>query len=159
MLDTIPGIDRRVAEALIAEIGVDMSRFGSSARLASWAGLCPGQYESAGKSKRGTTRKGSKWLQAYLREAAKAASRTKGTYLAVQYARLRGRRGASRATGAVAHSILTAAYHILDRGQPFNDLGADWFVRRHSPEHHPRRLVAQLRALGYGLDLPERTVA
>ena len=110
LLRTIPGVDRRMAEALIAEIGVDMSRFGSSARLASWAGICPGQHESAGRQRRGTTRKGSKWLHQHLTQAAKAASRTKGTYLSAQYARLRGRRGGSRATIAVAHSILVAAF-------------------------------------------------
>ncbi|MHB8508516.1 MAG: IS110 family RNA-guided transposase [Candidatus Dormibacteria bacterium] len=159
LLDTIPGVNRRTAEALVAEIGVDMTRFESSARLASWAGLCPGQYESAGRSKRGTTRKGSKWLRIQLIEAAKAASHAKGTYLAAQYARLKGRRGSSRATVAVAHSILVAAFHILDRDQPYNDLGDDWFIRRHSPEHHARKLVAQLKKLGYDVELPEAEVA
>jgi len=159
LLDTIPGVNRRTAEALVAEIGVDMTRFESSARLASWAGLCPGQYESAGRSRRGTTRKGSKWLRIQLIEAAKAAFHAKGTYLAAQYARLKGRRGSSRATVAVAHSILVAAFHILDRDQPYNDLGDDWFVRRHSPERHARRLLAQLKKLGYDVELPEAEVA
>jgi len=155
LLDTIPGVDKRMAEALIAEIGVDMSRFGSSARLASWAGLCPGQHESAGRSRGGKTRKGSKWLRAHLTQAAKVAARGKGTYLAAQYARLRGRRGAAVATIAVAHSILVAAYHILDQLVPYHDLGGDWFVRRHSPEQHARRLVRQLAVLGYQVDLQE----
>jgi len=155
LLDTIPGVDRRMAEALIAEIGVDMSRFGSSARLASWAGLCPGQHESAGRSRGGTTRKGSKWLRTHLTQATKSAARTKGSYLAAQYARLRGRRGHAKATIAVAHSILVAAYHILDRMEPYHDLGEDWFVRRHSPEQHARRLVHQLALLGYQVDVRE----
>lgn len=153
LLDTIPGVDRRMAEALVAEVGVDMERFGSSARLASWSGLSPGQHESAGKSRGGKTRKGSKWLRTHLTEAAKAAGRSKGTYLSAQYARLRGRRGPSIATIAVAHSILVAAYHILDRKTPYQDLGDDWFIRRHSPEQHARRLARQLAALGYDVTL------
>jgi transposase len=155
LLDTIPGVDRRMAEALIAEIGVDMSRFGSSARLASWAGLSPGQNVSAGKSRGSKTRKGSKWLRAHLSQAAKVAGRTKGTYLGAQYARLRGRRGPAIATIAVAHSILVAAFHILDKLVPYQDLGDDWFIRRHSPEQHARRLVRQLAALGYEVELHE----
>lgn len=156
LLDTIPGVDRRVAEAMVAEIGVDMSRFGTSARLASWAGVCPGQHESAGKSRSGKTRKGSKWLHTHLTQAAKAASRSKGTYLSAQYARLRGRRGHAKATVAVAHSILVAAFHILDRGVPYEDLGADWFIRPESQERHARKLVKQLGALGYDVELPEK---
>jgi transposase len=149
LLDTIPGVDRRMAEALVAEIGVDMSRFGNAARLASWAGLCPGQHESAGRSRGGKTRRGSKWLRAHLTEAAKAVSRTKGTYLSAQYHRLRGRIGHAKATVAVAHSILVAAFHILDRMEPFHDLGEDWFTRRDNPEMHARRLLRQLANLGY----------
>lgn len=149
LLRTIPGVDHRVAEGMIAEIGVTMTQFGAAARLASWACVCPGNHESAGKRAKGTMRRGSKWLRAYLRQAAKAAGKSKGTYLAAQYARLRGRRGPAKATMAVAHSILVAAYHILDRRQPYHDLGADYFVRRHSPVHHARRLVRQLQHLGY----------
>ncbi len=159
LLDTIPGVDRRMAEALIAEVGVDMSRVASSARLASWAGLCPGQHESAGRRRRGTTRKGSKWLRLYLTQAAKAASRTKGTYLSAQYTRLRGRRGGARATIAVAHSILVAAFYILERGTPYEDLGADWFIRRRSPERHARTLVHQLEALGFQVQIQEPAAA
>jgi len=159
LLTTIPGVDVRVAEALIAEIGVDMGRFGSAERLASWAGVCPGQHESAGRRGRGTTRVGSKWLRMHLTQAAKAASRTKGTYLSAQYARPRGRRGGSRATIAVAHSILIAAFYILARGEPYNDLGADWFTRRRSPERHARKLVHQLEALGFAVQLEERAAA
>lgn len=159
LLDTIPGVDRRCAEALISEIGVDMSRFGSPGRLASWAGLCPGQYESAGRSRRGTTRRGSKWLHTHLTEAAKAAARTKGTYLSAQYTRIRGRRGGARATIAVAHSILVSAYYILDRQQPYQDLGPDYFVTRHSPQHHARKLVRQLETLGYDVSITAHQVA
>lgn len=155
LLDTIPGVDRRVAEALVAEVGVDMSRFGSAARLASWAGVCPGQHESAGKSKSSKTRKGSKWLHAYLNQAAKAAARTKGTYLQAQYYRLRGRRGHAKATVAVEHSILVAAYHILDRRVPYKDLGEDWFTRHHDPQRRARKLAGQIRALGYEVQLRE----
>jgi len=150
LLTTIPGVARRTAESIVAEIGVDMSRFGSSARLASWAGMCPGNNESAGKHRSGKTRKGSKWLRTALIESARAASRSKGTYLSAQYNRLRGRRGSSRATVAVGHSILVAAFHILDRGQPYSDLGADYyFVHRHDPQRHANKLMRQLRALGY----------
>ena len=149
LLSTIPGVDKRTAETLIAEIGADMSRFGSSARLASWAGMCPGQYQSAGKSKRGTTRHGSKWLRTALVESAKSASLTKNTYLAAQYSRLRGRRGQGKATVAVGHSILVAAYYILERNVPYADLGGDWFIRRDTHERHAKKLVSELKALGY----------
>ena len=155
LLRTIPGVDRRTAEALIAEIGVDMTRFGSAPRLASWAGMCPGNNASAGRHGTGKTRKGSKWLRTHLIEAAKAAAGAKGTYFAAQYARLRGRRGAARATVAVGHSILTAAYHILERREPFRELGADYFRRRHSREQQTRRLVRQIEALGYQVTVVE----
>src|SRR5882672_12881993 len=155
LLRTIPGVDRRTAEALIAEIGVDMTRFGSAPRLASWAGMCPGNNESAGRHGTGKTRKGSKWLRTHLTEAAKAAAGAKGTYFAAQYARLRGRRGAARATVAVGHSILTAAYHILARREPYRELGADFFRRRHSREQQTRRLVRQIEALGYQVTVVE----
>jgi transposase len=155
LLDTIPGVDRRTAEALIAEIGVDMSRFPSHRHLASWAGLCPGNNESAGKRKSGASRKGSKWLHAALTESARAASRTRGTYLSAHYHRLRGRRGASKAAVATAHSILVAAYYMLERGVPYEDLGEDYFHRRQR-EHAQRyanRLVRQLERLGHKVTL------
>ena len=118
LLDTIPGVDRRAAEVILAEIGPDMGQFPTAAHLASWAGVCPGNNESAGKHRSGRTRKGSKWLGGCLSEVAKAASRTKGTYLNAQYHRLRGRRGPGKATMAVAHSVLVIAYHVLDQGVP-----------------------------------------
>lgn len=160
LLRTMPGVEQRTAETLVAEIGVDMRQFGSAARLAAWAGLCPGNYESAGKRSRGTMRKGSKWLRTALCQAAKAAGRSKATYLAAQYARLRGRRGPAKATMAVAHSMLVAAYYILERQQPYADLGADYFARRDSRDHHARRLVRQLQALGFHATLePTEAVA
>ena len=152
LLDTITGVDRRAAECMIGEFGVDMSRFASSARLASWAGRCPGNYESAGKRKGGRAPKGSKWLAATLAQCAEAAGRSKGTYLGAQFQRLRGRIGHAKARKAVEHSILVAAYHVLDRKVPYQDLGADWFQRRR-PEAHARRLASQIEALGYSVTL------
>lgn len=155
LLDTIPGVDKRTAELLIAEIGADMSVFPTHRHLASWAGICPGQNESAGKQRSGKTRKGSKWLRAGLTEAAKASSRSKGTYLNAQYQRLRGRRGHQKATIAVAHSILVAAWHILSRDVPWEDLGEDYFIRRQAEhaEHYRNRLIHQLEKLGHKVTL------
>ncbi len=148
-LCTIPGVDRRIAEAIIGEIGVDMTRFATPGHLASWAGMCPGQHESAGKSKKGTARKGDSWLQRHLAVAAMAAARTKGTYLSSQYHRLAARRGKMRARKAVGHTILVAVWHILsDPKVTFVDLGPDWFDRRNSPELRARRKLSELRALG-----------
>src|SRR3989442_9658894 len=148
LLMTIPGVARLGAEVLIAEIGVDMRIFPSDAHLASWAGQCPGNHESAGKRRSGRPRKGSKWLHTTLTESAKSASRSKGTYLSAQYSRLRGRRGPGKATGALRHSILVAAYHILERKVPYHELGADYFDRR-STHQRQKRLVRQLQKLGH----------
>jgi transposase len=155
LLDTIPGIDRRTAEALLAEIGPDMSVFPSHRHLASWAGLCPGNNESGGKRKSGRTRKGSKWLHAALTQSAKAAARGKGTYLNSQYARVKGRRGHAKATVATAHSILVSAYFILERGVPYQDLGELYFHQRDQEQIHRyrRRLVRQLERLGHKVTL------
>jgi transposase len=149
LLDTIPGVDRRTAEVLIAEIGADMDQFPTHRHLASWAGMCPGNGESAGKRRSGKTRKGSKWLQSALTEAARAAARSKGTYLAAQYARLRGRRGPKKAAVAVGHSILVIAYHMLERNQPYHELGEDYLHQRRSEEAYTKRLVRQLEKLGH----------
>jgi transposase len=155
LLDTIPGVDKRTAELLIAEIGADMTVFPTHRHLASWAGMCPGQNESAGKSKSGKTRKGSKWLRAGLTEAAKASSRTKGTYLSAQYQRLRGRRGHQKATIATGHSILVAAWHILSKDIPYQDLGDDYFIKRQTQhaERYRNRLIHQLEKLGHKVTL------
>ncbi len=149
LLDTIPGVNRRVAETIIAEIGVDMEQFPTHHHLASWAGMCPGNDESAGKRRPGKTRKGSKWLRSILVEAAQAASRARGTYLAARFARIKGRRGYKKAAVAVGHSILVIAYHVLERGEPYHELGEDHFHRRRSEEAYRKRLVRQLEKLGH----------
>jgi transposase len=146
-LDTIPGVGRTVAEALVAEIGADMERFPTAKHLASWAGLCPGNHESAGNRRSGRTRKGSPWLRACLVQAAHAAARTKGTYLAAQYRRLAARRGRAKAAIAVAHSILIIAYHLLMEGTVYRDLGANYFDERER-QVVERRLVHRLQGLG-----------
>ena len=137
----------------MSEIGPDMSRFPSSGNLASWAAMCPGNNESAGKRFSGKTRKGSKWLRVALVESAQAAAHTKGTYLAAQYARIKGRHGHKKAIVAVAHSILVIAYHILQRGQPYNELGGDYFIERQNKDAYQRRLVKQLERMGYEVAL------
>lgn len=130
LLDTIPGVARRTAETIAAEIGVNMDQFPSAAHLCSWAGLCPGQNESAGKRLSGKTRKGNKKLRSTLVEAARAAARTKETYLSSQYHRIAARRGSNRAAIAVAHSILSMVYYILKRKQPYIELGPTYYEER-----------------------------
>jgi transposase len=152
LLCTIPGVQQRTAEVVIAEIGVDMSRFPSARHLASWAGQCPGNDRSAGKRRSGKTRHGSKWLDSALTEAAMAATRSNDVYLAAQYQRLRPRRGHGRALGAVKHSILVACWHMLTTGELYREAGGDYFHRR-DPERATRRLVAQLERLGHRVTL------
>jgi transposase len=153
LLETIPGVARRTAEVIVAETGADMQRFPSAAHLASWAGMCPGNNESAGKHRSGKTRKGSKWLRGILVEAAHAAAHTNDTYLAAQYWRLGGRRNDKRAAVAVGHSILVSAYYVLDRRQPYAELGGDYFLERQSNQAHVRRLVRQLERLGHKVSI------
>ncbi len=130
LLDTIPGVGRRTAEQIIAEIGTNMEQFPSAAHLCSWAGLCPGHNESAGKQKSARTRKGNQKLRSSLIEAARAASRAKDTYLSSQYHRIAARRGANRAAVAVAHSILIIVYHILKQKQPYIELGPTYYEEK-----------------------------
>ncbi len=153
LLVTIPGVSNRTAQVILAEIGADMSRFPTAGHLASWAGMCPGNNESAGKHRSGRTRHGSKWLRKALVEAGQAAGRTKDTYLAAQYAQIRSRRGPQRAAVAVGHSILVIAWHLLTTGEPYNDLGGDYFDRRRNSTARQRRLVAQLEAMGHRVTL------
>ena len=130
LLDTIPGIGRRIAEEIVAEIGTDMSRFPSDAHLSSWAGMSPGQNESAGKRKSSRTRKGNNALRRTLTEAARAAARTKNTYLSTKYHRIAARRGANRAAVAVGHTILVIVYNMLKTREKYKDLGVDFLDRR-----------------------------
>jgi transposase len=153
LLRTIPGVQRRTAEVMVAETGADMSVFTTAKHLASWAGQCPGNDQSAGKRRSGRTTKGSRWLGVALTEAALAATRTKDTYLAAQYRRLRPRRGHKRALGAVRHSILTAAWHMLSTGELYRDPGGDYFERRRTPERQIKHLVAKLESLGQRVTL------
>ncbi|MDQ6806249.1 MAG: transposase [Actinomycetota bacterium] len=155
---SIPGVKQRAAEVMIAEIGVDMSAVATPKHLASWAGVSPGNDRSAGKRRSGKTGKGDKWLRANLAECANAAARTKDSYLAAQYQRLRGRRGHSKAITAVGHSILTAAWHMLQTGELYRDLGGEYFIRQ-NPDRLTKRLVRQLQAhrhhvIGHDLDQP-----
>ena len=147
LLDTIPGVGRQTAAALVAEIGVTMERFPSADHLASWAGMAPGNNESAGKRRSGKTRNGSPWLRALLVEAAHGAGRSKGTYLGAQYRRLAARRGRKRAAVAVGHSILVIAYQVLRKREPYRDLGVDYFDQRNR-QALERSLIRRLEALG-----------
>ena len=151
-LITIPGVGRRTAEVLVAEVGTDMGQFPTAHHLASWAGLCPGNNESAGKRRSGRTRKGNPWLRTALVEVAQAAGRAKRTYLGAQYQRLVRRRGKKKATVAVAHTILVIAYHLLLRQTTYQDLGPRYFDERDrtAVEH---RLVHRLQGLGYRVTL------
>lgn len=151
-LQTIPGVGPTIAQELAAEIGLDMSRFASPQQLAAWAKLAPGNNESAGKRKHGRTGHGNRYLRTALVEAAHAASRKAGTYLHAQYHRLAARRGAKRATVAVAHSILTIAYHLLSRHTTYQDLGANYFDQR-KEQQVVQRLQHRLERLGYTVDV------
>jgi transposase len=148
LLVTIPGVGRLTAECIAAELGVDMERFPSAAHLSSWAGLCPGNHESAGKRYSGRTRKGNPWLRTALIEAARAAARTKGTYLNALYHRVAARRGAKRAAVAVAHALLVAIYYMLKRHETYRDLGYTYFDERQK-DALVRRLAKRMEALGY----------
>lgn len=151
-LQTIPGVDQRTAECMIAELGINMDQFPSEGHLASWAGLSPGLNESAGKKRSSKTRKGSRWLRQTMVQAAWAASHTKKTYLGAQYRRLASRRGRKRALIALAHSILGIVYHMLKKDSIYAELGLDYFERRNA-ERLTRQLVDRLERLGHKVTL------
>jgi transposase len=153
LLCTIPGVQAHAAQVLIAECGLDMTVFPTVGHFVSWAGACPGHHESAGHRRSGRTRHGPRWLTEQLTECARAAVRTKGTYLAAHFAQLRGRRGEPKAIGAIRHDLLVAYYHIVRDQVPFRELGPDWQRKRYTPEHRARRLQRQLEALGYTVTL------
>jgi transposase len=153
-LSTIPGVSDRIAENLIAETGGDMSRFPTPQQLASWAGVCPGNNESAGRHFSGRTRKGDRWLRGVLGEAGAAATRTIGTYLSARYRRLASRRGKKRAKVAIGHDILIAAWYVMHDDVEYADLGAAYFdTHAMDPRRKATRLTKQLQALGYRVTL------
>jgi transposase len=149
---SLPGFEKRAAENVIAEIGSNMDQFPSVDHLCSWAGICPGSNESAGKRKSGKTTKGSKWLRSTLAQAAWAASRKKNSYFHAQYGRLAGRRGKKRAVIAVAHSLLTVIYYVLRDHVEYKDLGQDYFDKLNSKRLVPY-LVNRLKNMGYEVNL------
>jgi transposase len=155
LLDTIPGIDQRLAEVIVAEVGTDMSRFPSADHLAAWAGVAPGSHESAGKQYSGRTTPGNRALRKGLVQAAQGAKRKKDTYLREQYYRLKGRRGPRRAIMAVAHSILVIVYHMLSRHEPYRELGAAHFDER-KRDSTANRLMRRLEKLGYLVKVEEK---
>ena len=153
LLQTIPGVGRRLAETILSEVGTDMSRFPTAGHLGSWAGLCPGMNESGGKNRSGKTTKGSPWLRTALVQAAHAAARG-NTYLGAQYQRLRARIGAQKAAVAVAHTILRIAWHLLRGRVPFDDLGSGYFDR-HDRDQRARNLQRRLERMGYQVTVVE----
>ena len=152
LLSTMPGVSALSATAILAETGTDMSRFATAGHFVAWAGLCPGQNESAGKRKSSRLRKGAPWLKTALVQAAWSAVRKKDSYYKAQFSRLKARGGAKKAICAVAASMLTAIYHMLNGGVKHRDLGADHFDRR-SADFKAKRLVAQLTNLGFDVAL------
>jgi len=158
LLDTIPGVARQTAEIIVSEIGVDMSRFESAHHLAAWAGLAPGNNESAGKRLSGKKRHGNKALGVALNQAAHAVVHMKNTYLSAQYHRLASHRGQKKAIVAVAHSILVICYYIIKRKEPYRELGGDYFDKRR-PEATAKRLMKRLEQLGFNVTLEPASVS
>jgi transposase len=152
VLDTMPGIDQRGAEVIVAEIGIDMARFETAPRLAAWAGAAPGNDESAGKQRSGKTRQGNRPLRAILTQLAHAAVHTKDTYLSALYQRLAACRGKKRAIIAVAHAIMVSVFHMLARQEPYRELGAHYFDERRR-QLTVDRLTRRLAHLGYRMHL------
>jgi transposase len=152
LLCSIPGMSRRTAEGILAEIGLEMSRFPTSGHLASWAGMCPGNHESAGKRLSGKTGKGSPWLRKLLVEAAHAAAHTKNTYLSAFYQRIKARQGAKQAAIALGHTLLVICYHVLDRQVSYEEPGGN-YLDEHDRQATEQRLVRRLEKLGYQVQL------
>lgn len=157
-LDEIPGVGRVTAEIMVSEMGIDMSRFPTEGHLSSWAGVAPGNNESAGKQYSGRSRPGNMALRSALVQAAHAAAQSRDTYLSAQYRRLAARRGRKRAILAVAHSILVSAYHMIRLGQGYQELGGNYFDRR-QPETTAKRLISRLEAIGYQVTVQPQAAA
>ena len=155
----VPGFDRLSIDVIVAETGADMARFPTPGDLASWVGLCPGSYESAGKRRRVGTTGGNQWLRRALIESARAAARTRRSYFGAQYRQIARRRGPNKAAVAVAHSLIELVWHLLSTGEVYKDLGEDYFTSRQDPERRARRLVAQLEDLGFKVTLEAATAA
>jgi transposase len=158
LVATAPGVSWRAASVIAAEIGLRMEQFPSAEHISSWAGVCPGNNESAGKHRNTKTRKGDRWLRTILVEAGLCAIRVKNSALRAQYYRLRGRCGHPKAVMAVAHSLLVSIYHMLKRGEPYKDLGGDYYDRT-AKEHVQKSCVRRLERLGYRVTLQEQPVA
>ena len=159
LLDPIPGINRVTIDTIVAETGADMSRFPSAGDLASWAGLAPGNHESAGKRRKVSTTPGNQWLRTALIEDARAAVRTNNSYFGAQYRQIARRRGPNKAAVAVAHSLIEVIWHLLSTGETFHDPGAEYFHNRHDPQRRAQQLTAQLQALGYHVTLTPASAA
>jgi transposase len=159
LIESITGISRTTAEVIVAETGVDMSRFPSAGHLCAWAGLAPASHESAGKRRPAGTRHGSRWLRRTLIEAARAGARSKNSYFSAQYTRIARRRGPNKAAVAVAHSMLAVVWHLLTTGALYQDPGGDYFQRRHDPAAEVKRLTRRIEALGYDIVLNEKAAA
>jgi len=156
LVTSMPGISEVTAQVIVAETGADMSRFPTPGQLCAWAGVAPASHESAGKRRPAGTRHGAPWLRRALIEAARAASRTKGSYYHAQYARIAKRRGPNKAAVAVANSMLFTIWHLLTTGAYYEDLGADYFERRHDPAVEAKRLARRIEALGFDVDLTQK---
>lgn len=152
-LDTIPGVGKRAAESILAEIGADMARFPTAGHLASWAGVAPGNNITGGKRRSGRTTQGNVWLGEILNQCAWAAARTRDTYLSAQFWRLARRIGKKKAAMAVGHSILVICWHLITNDTDYDDLGGDYYTRRNDPDRHRDRLIEQLHGLGYRVTL------
>jgi transposase len=157
-LDAIPGFDRRAAQNVVAEVGIDMTRFGSSGHLASWAGICPGNNQSAGKRRTGRMNDGNRWLKRTLAQCAWAATRCKNSYFRSMHRRLAARRGAKRAAMAVAHAQLRVVYEIIKQDCDYKDLGVDYFERANA-DRLKGQLVTRLQRLGYKVSLEQADAA